>query len=892
MPIQTSSVFAEKVRQRLGTEPQFGVVLYTNLDWNIDDGFDTNIPASDFDNDGNFFEIVTMSSISFKALEGEKANGGGKVTVTLDDSDGKLNARRNYSIVGIGRYTAQLIMYYDKDLAFAEIGTNPSGDDAEHFIILFGGSPMLPLTWNDSLSQVSFDIISNTSTALRTNTFDLWTDSDTIETGYAYPGYYNIWANIDMPICFGVPVNKSWTKKLTNSKVGTCQTDYKPITADELNELGQKASGAMSELLANYYEGPVTSYGSFTLEFTAYYVTAFSPLPKPFFAYINRGDITGIEGGSGGLPDFVAYFNALAARAGDKFDLLKAYARECLRMWIAVEGPGGWADIARLHIGGNTYHSGSIQSIIHSSLNDILAGRYEDAADTITGTFQREGITWWQGNYQSNIFAAELTDYGNSLAVRDSLASQIIGFNLTQLDIRLNEQEPVVKSGDYSETSYIRNELDTIDITELYVGKYKLTGSFDPTVDGTGVFTFNITSSESTGGEFTGDELKSNTLAYNASYPYDIYVMDRYTEASYPSSVIEAYAYRSVKGVRSLTQIPNGMVVANTLKLADESGSDNLAYALYVNRWRLDATEEGWEDDIFVDINGSKGKLYDSTSTPMLLAGIAYIKCLNVDSWNALIDVYPKDVTGYTISSIANYDELYQDLAFQARVGLWTRSNSNLKFKYLSKEPEYDYFKDQTEPITISYDTLIRGSAIFTSTEQEDVLTDQRFEWRDNGIQEDPNQIIIKQNQFIDTSITEPMNLPTNIEDYDLWAIDNEIIAKKTSVFWAIRKGYPWRMVRCSMPLTYLEIDLYDTVKVDLPELQTQSEDAQSWADGVSDSDPWKPWATEIADLYSGPIKGVIHNVDIDAENRKIDLLIWLPILVGTNQKWGLAWPS
>ena len=87
-------------------------------------------------------------------------------------------------------------------------------------------------------------------------------------------------------------------------------------------------------------------------------------------------------------------------------------------------------------------------------------------------------------------------------------------------------------------------------------------------------------------------------------------------------------------------------------------------------------------------------------------------------------------------------------------------------------------------------------------------------------------------------------------------------LVRKSASFWLIRWCNTWKRLKLSVPLSYLALEPFDAVTINLP------------------------------DVSGTTFKGVVEKATLDTTTNQIDLEIWTPIRAGETTPYNFAWPA
>lgn len=255
--------------------------------------------------------------------------------------------------------------------------------------------------------------------------------------------------------------------------------------------------------------------------------------------------------------------------------------------------------------------------------------------------------------------------------------------------------------------------------------------------------------------------------------------------------------------------------------------------------WR----EDGWSDEIFVDVKSSVGPntidiltwLLNTYTDLSVDVSFAYVK--------GILESYPSN---FVLQERENILKVVQDIAFQARCATWI-NNDKIHIKYLPNDPVADE--------TLTLDDIDFGTMRVGFDPSENLITKLVATYRRDYAQEKPNKIIVKNN-------VSKYGLKT--KEVDWYIYSNPNIVLKAATFWIIRLSNSWKHLLCSVSLNKLRIENFD---------------------GVSLS-----FVTDY--IANTNVTGIVEKSIYDSENNTIELDIWLPIRLGEMTKYNFAFPA
>jgi hypothetical protein len=303
-----------------------------------------------------------------------------------------------------------------------------------------------------------------------------------------------------------------------------------------------------------------------------------------------------------------------------------------------------------------------------------------------------------------------------------------------------------------------------------------------------------------------------------------------------PSTVLRVAAWRELNGKRQLLTVPADYYTVR------HSDFDSYIVCEIVFDKPLSSRDEGWEDDIYVSLESTVGP----NTVDILRWFIEFYTDYSIDeaSFNAvraLVDNYPMH---FWLRERKNLLDVLKEIAYQARCAIWLRDDT-FYIKYLSTEP--------AAIDTITESDIIVNSLKLTHTPTEDLITKYVAEWYKDYAAEEPNKVILRHNTF-------RYGMHEQVFDYYCFNIYELVV--KSATFWLIRSSNTWRKVAFSTPIHKLNLEVFDTVELHLP---------------------------DIADV---PVKAIIEKANYNSDTRQIDFEVWTPLKSGSRVPYDFAFPA
>jgi len=926
MPLQITDAFNELRKQSTHTAPKFMIHIDSTESVWQDIAERSVIP----DYYQLQYDIIDLT-INMDYSSEDQINVA-SASVTLDDSDGKFLIASKY----VSPYRATVWVYYGEyEQIVDDLKNNRKADIREYGLELIEGRPLTPYEYDHSTNIVSFDVQvqMGTQPVVKDQGFCYSDISKTIVTGSEW---WTESSSQEIPITVG-NVRKSPAFPVTQTEVGTCLTNWKRVTVSDFQKMETLAQEWHA---SSAYEDPYTYTDN----------AIFWNLND----LIGPGDLReikhpGTTNAGQRHPDLIRE---------DMRDLVREHPR-CIRLFEAIlelqpnfyiqtlnslwssllpvrvltypfEPASNWTydsigylaevgmitgrteelvfpteieppeDLAVLEAEVNSFTPVKHWSVDFSgrqysnppSYGSTFTGAYlisnkdtsgnliyneQESSDAYMTTADKEGF------FLALMEAAEQVDYPTELEIRRSniptRTIQILGRNFADANI------------DYM----------CIDINKtpdfVYVGGYKFGVELTGVKGNFGGDLYKITSRLSIFAE-TQENVASGSKVYHENR-FSVQIL-----SWYQVRFLKYYAFRTSKGVRTLTEIDKDagyvtylgnatrisrniscdMIAVDTLKmeLSNDEQWDPTIYFDATNPTLIDVAQEvdDFDDENNISSNGDsvpvalEGTLYPSNipnALDRLLKLTDYESVLpdgtryegRVYNFGGFDNWYPYDWANDQVYFTYRIGEWgtnqIGELAMQGRIAIWKRFNRHT-LKYLGKEPDYFKFTPtETDVITIDYSNCI-GEPTTSNIPVEELANDFIFKWKEDLVVEgDANEIEISVAQYKDINYASD-----KAETFNFWALHSQHLVHKSAVFWAIRKGLPWVTVHVTVPLTFINIDVFDTVKLNLPR--------------------------HLHGLTA--LKGEIQSVSINSNTFSIDLEVWVPLVLGNYVPYAWAWPN
>jgi hypothetical protein len=198
-----------------------------------------------------------------------------------------------------------------------------------------------------------------------------------------------------------------------------------------------------------------------------------------------------------------------------------------------------------------------------------------------------------------------------------------------------------------------------------------------------------------------------------------------------------------------------------------------------------------------------------------------------------------------------NILNILQELAQKARCALWQKQDT-FYIKYLAETPTP--VATITEADVIANDETQRGTLVIEYSKTEDLVTKLTSKWRkDYRSDIDENTLILRHNM---------LKYGNHNKEEDYFPYAHLDLVRKSSTFWLIRWANTWKKLKLSVPLSFLLLEPFDAVTVNLP------------------------------DVASTTFTAIVEKAVLDASGKQINLELWTPIRAGEQTPYNFAWPA
>jgi hypothetical protein len=289
-----------------------------------------------------------------------------------------------------------------------------------------------------------------------------------------------------------------------------------------------------------------------------------------------------------------------------------------------------------------------------------------------------------------------------------------------------------------------------------------------------------------------------------------------------PGTVLSVKAYKSWNGGQTLMEVPKDLYTVETQNYGPINAVQVVLNQPLSQIFNSDVgVYEGWSDDLYVT--------FQSTIGPNIVDIIKYLITNHTDlTWDGAtgpgipVDLGPTGPSfdhcyhklipfpaNFAVLDRKDILQLLQDIAFQSRCAIWL-DDDVFKMKYLPETPS---------PIdTIVASDIDAENGIEVSlTPTENLITKMQVSWRLSlasfSSSADPDMIMIFRHNLAKYGLTE--------QTYDWYIFNQPDIIYKMATFWLMRNSITWKTVKFQCYLSKLNLEVFDAVTLDLPQVAT-----------------------------------------------------------------------
>jgi len=315
-----------------------------------------------------------------------------------------------------------------------------------------------------------------------------------------------------------------------------------------------------------------------------------------------------------------------------------------------------------------------------------------------------------------------------------------------------------------------------------------------------------------------------------------------YIASLIPGVVTGVAAYRKYNDTTLLVNLPTSYYTVRTTNYVGYNVVE-IVVPKPLNTFR----DEAWETEIFIKFVSTVGPnpadiikwlIEKYTSLVMDTASFVSVK--------AKLTNYPSN---HYLTDRPNVLALVRDIAYQARCAAIIREGK-LVLIYLSEKP--------TALRTLNESDIVEQSFTTSLTETEELHTRHEIKWQkfDAGNNKEDE---------IENLLRLKFNVPRYKQqdvDYDYFTQNTFETIQKSATFWLIRESCTWRRIRFSTTLKHIDLDVFDAVSINLP------------------------------DLFPAQTTIIIEETNLNIEENTIAFVCWTPIRAGESSEYIWAWPA
>lgn len=303
-----------------------------------------------------------------------------------------------------------------------------------------------------------------------------------------------------------------------------------------------------------------------------------------------------------------------------------------------------------------------------------------------------------------------------------------------------------------------------------------------------------------------------------------------------PSTVNGVHAYRRTKqGLRILAPVPEDYYTVQNANL----GTIDVTAIVFPKALK-EIEGENWEDEIFVTQTSSIGPHVCDVLDHLITTYIPGATT-DFDDVRDLLDNYP---VGYTITDRPNVLDEIARIAWESRCAL-VRDGLVFRLIYLSLEPD--------SVATLGYNDIITETFSISTTPSENLATRYIATYSKDYLPLLPNKHLPRK---VLRNNLKKYGLISRDEYFHCYNVDS--LVEKSAKFWLIRESNTWKHVSFKTTLKHIALDIQDCILFE-----------------------------DVLD-----VKGIITEINIDFENKELNISAWLPVRAGETEPYTFAWPS
>lgn len=266
----------------------------------------------------------------------------------------------------------------------------------------------------------------------------------------------------------------------------------------------------------------------------------------------------------------------------------------------------------------------------------------------------------------------------------------------------------------------------------------------------------------------------------------------RYLVNALPSNVQGVYAYRLFGGFRRLTPVPS--IYYNIISVTPSPESAVTSYPIFpatiVETTQPLSTlrNQGWEDDLYVSYSSSVGPNFQDimnflisnytifSANPNTLASIPVFQC-------SFVLQEQKDVM-----------QVIKEICYQCNTAVWLYQNV-FYFNYM---PDFN-----GTSMNVSLSNILQDSVEISISPTENIVTNMKGAWQPNYQYDIKNYVVIRYNDNIYGTF--PL-------ETDFYCFQDPTSVRTAMANWIYRKGNIWKRIKISVPMPYIQLDIFDNV--------------------------------------------------------------------------------
>lgn len=306
------------------------------------------------------------------------------------------------------------------------------------------------------------------------------------------------------------------------------------------------------------------------------------------------------------------------------------------------------------------------------------------------------------------------------------------------------------------------------------------------------------------------------------------------------TTILSVVGHRSINGVRVKLIVPPQYYTVQHLTF----GSLTATFITFPIPLSLLTDQEGWEDDIFCNIQSPVG--------PNVVDVIQYLidtyttKEIDTTSFTTVKAYQNPFPVGFALTDRENVTKVLQEIAYQSRCALYTKQDV-FYIKYLSRE--------ESPVATITESDIEFGTLEITCDDTENLITKYTALWKQRLSANKQNRIVYRYN-------VRKYGLHSETQTFYIYNI--QTLVEKSALFWLIRRANTWKRVTFSTALNHLNLETYDTITLDL----------------------------QNSLIANGPIPAIIDAALYDSGNQRVEITCWVPVRFGEMEQFPFYWPA